>query len=242
MKKLVTIATLLGFALLCMGNVTQYHSAVARIKAGAAGPTFLLEENFEETDTGGGLGSSTDGYDSALVSIEIQSAGGTVDPDYTTTPMQGSQMLALTSITGEDNYVEWDLGSEYSTLGIYLRYDGDTSTNRRLLRAYDSVGVTVFTVDLMSAARLRMSDGSTAINHTSGIMSTAHVWIDWVSGSSMSIGASSDGTKPTSGNYYASGTPTTGSIQKIRLLCENLTGTKLFDRLLVDDVAIGDSP
>lgn len=75
---------------------------------------------------------------------------------------------------------------------------------------------------------------------------TYHVWWSCDATSSpetFTIAFSTDGVRPTSGNNYASAVSDTSSTQNNILLNPVYTSTDtIFDRVLVDDVQIGDNP
>lgn len=208
------------------------------VASGGGGVTYLLQENFEGT-----------GYE--LVWTE---AAGTPDEDYVPTPsIEGTQSLRLNG-TSATQRTDSPTFSATTETWFYARFRPEALPSSGV---HDSIvlrnGTTAMcTMGVSSTGTLRVTIAGTSAN-TVGTMTAGtdyHIWIRWVPGTGAnafgSVGFSTDGTRPTSGNNFvqtaASGTGTLGA-NNVRLTAP--TGAApifIYDKLRVDDVTIGDNP
>lgn len=210
----------------------------AQASAGA-GVSYLLEENFEGTGAPSGWNS-----------------GGTVNWDYTTTVLQGSQSLLVDATSGSG----WALTTTFTaqtTIEVYFLYRTSTPTADAgytsdvfYLRDGSSIRMSLV---LLSNATLWLTHGanSAASGTAFSANTTYHVWLRYVAGSGANgvakVAASTTGTRPTADPIYAevtTGTATT-SVDNLMLVATNMPINKplsIFDRLLVSTSAIGDNP
>lgn len=225
----------------------DYSTLLLLSPPAAAGATYLVEEGFEEVDGGGALGGATDGYDSALVAAET----GTPNNDYATSPapLLGSYSAYLDSTSG-DKQIRWVLGSSQTTIHAYFQFNDATlpsDANQPIFSISDSGGSDQCQLYSRTAGTLQIFNGGSS-GTTVGTLSastTTHVWVTWSTDGSASVGFSTDGTKPTSGNNYASVAGGSGTAASVRIQLRSVSGTGLqivYDRLLVDDAAIGSNP
>ena len=217
------------------------------LKPAAAAPsTYILEERFEESDSGGALGSSTDGYDSSLVSSEVTTTGSTIDPDESTTAvLSGSQSLEIDSASG-DNYVEFDLGADYDELWFHVEINRRTSSvnNRTLIKFFDQAGTASDTLSGNGSNKATVG-GASATGAFSYANNSAvdHFWLHWVRNSTSTFyWGQNTSTRPTSGGDVVSFTAANVAIGKFQIGIFNRSGNYRYDDILVSTSEIGDDP
>ena len=200
--------------------------------AGGGGATYLLEESFETTP-------GTDDPDWS----------GTADPDYTTTVLAGSESLQVTN-AGDESYTN-ALASDQTYVSVYFLVQTGTVgvNNDPVLMLLDSADGEVGSLIFRTANTLRLFHGTETATTvgTVGASTTYHVWVDFnvgATGANYSVAFSTDGTKPSSGNNYASGTTTgSGGANSVRkILLGGSSADNIFDNIKVDDVEIGSNP
>ncbi len=112
---------------------------------GSTGSGVLGSENFEEQDTGGVLGSGTDGYSSPTIIQEVYTGtGATINPDATDwTGKGGARCLKISNTTTGRGEVVFDFGSSYDTLWLKGRFrlNGAYAFNRSLFELRDSSNI-----------------------------------------------------------------------------------------------------
>jgi len=221
MKKLITIATLLGLALLCMGNVTQYHSAVARIKAGG-GVSLLLEEDAEGTGTPSGW-----------------TNGGTPDWDYTTTVLAGSESLSTSN--GSHSTSNTSL-SESELHGFFL-YRTNSIANTPYVVAINGTGIYA---RLRSAGSWRIYDssGTLATGGSGAADTTYYIWFRYVAGTGadgiFEWYVSTSGTKPGAPTISSSSHNSTANATGVNFDSNAASTISIWDNIKLDSSAIGD--
>ena len=206
----------------------------------------ILEERFEESDSGGALGSSTDGYDSSLVSSEVTTTGSTIDPDESTTSvLSGSQSLEIDSASG-DNYVEFDLGSDYDELWFHVEVNRIYSgvSNRSILKFFNQSGTLAASLGGNTNSRPTLLGASAASAFTYANPSAVdHFWLHWVRNSTSTFYfAQNSSTRPTSGGDVVSFTAADVAIGKFQIGSFNLSGNYRYDDIIVSTSEIGNDP
>lgn len=215
------------------GGIQRTNEAVE-----PGGATYLLEENFNAT-----------GYD--LVWTESL---GTPNEDYATSPapLEGAQSILLdnTSTTQRANsptFAEQSTVHGYFLLNVTSLPDSGNSDTY----SFKSNTTTICTVQLNASGAMRIVCG--AVNSSATVATvtegtTYHVWPSYTAGTganaAASLGFSTDGTKPTSGNNFTSmsnGTSTQGA-DSIRLSTSSVGTIVIIDKVRVDDEEIGDNP
>lgn len=208
--------------------------------------TYILEERFEESDSGGALGSSTDGYDSSLVSAEVTTTGSTIDPDESTSAvLSGSQSLEIDSASG-DNYVEFDFGADYDELWFHVEINRiySTTSNRNIIKFFNQSGTIAAGLGGNSSSKPTVLGASATTSFTYANTSAVdHFWLHWVrnSTSTFYFGANTS-TRPTSGGDVVSFTAADVAIGKFQIGIFNRSGNYRYDDILVSTSAIGDDP
>ena len=229
-----------------MADVTSQGVLSAVARKSVSGGGIILEERFEESDSGGALGSSTDGYDSSLVSAEVTTAGSTIDPDESTTSvLSGSKSLEIDSASG-DNYVEFDLGSDYNELWFHVEINRRVSgvANRIILKFFNQSGTLAADLRGNVNSRPTVLAASAASSFTYANNSAVdHFWLHWVrnSTSTFYFGANTS-TRPTSGGDVVSFTAADVAIGKFQIGAFNLSGNYRYDDIIVSTLEIGDDP
>ena len=210
------------------------------------GSSIILEERFEESDSGGALGSSTDGYDSSLVSSEVTTTGSTIDPDESTTAvLSGSQSLEIDSASG-DNYVEFDLGSDYDELWFHVEVNRRTSSvnNRIILKFFNQSGTLAADLKGNASSQPTLLANSAASAFTYANNSAVdHFWLHWVRNSTSTFYfAQNSSTRPTSGGDVVSFTAADVAIGKFQIGIFARSGNYRYDDIIVSTSEIGDDP
>jgi len=194
--------------------------------------SYIHEQNFETTGA-----------------PSLWSASGTVDWDYTTTVLQGSEsMFVDTSATKE--YAILTLAAAYNEIWGYF-----------LLRMPVVEGLSRDFVYLKATASTqggirRNSDGTVRVANGAGVATTVatldvsttyHVWFYFNETTNTSnVAFSTDGTRPTSGDNFAETTSgnanTDVDVFEFGGVTSTSTHSFIFDRVLFDDEQIGNSP
>lgn len=230
----------------------SYVASLTAAAAGASCPpntvgnctTCLIAEGFEEVDSGGGLGTGTDGYDSANVNEE----GGTVaNNDYNTSPapLDGCYSCYFaTATTG--GYVRVALPGNYQEYWVYATaynpYGSATGAFVRNIGLIDNAANDQATVYLLTNGHLRLHS-TRDDKDTAGFMvvnGQLHYWLHWQrttpTAANMEFGYTNNTTRPTGGNNYVSST-LAGTNQVDRLefgIAASGTGMNfIFDKVLV---------
>ena len=161
----------------------------------SGGASYTIEEYYEGT-----------GYDGTPT--PVASAGnGTVDPDYTTTVLQGSQSLNMIGGTSDNSTrLDWTLTSSITTFRyhILLRINTLPTSNSDILTFYNSSSTQIAKMQIQSTGRMTFAPVgvSTMYGSTLSTGTTYHIVIDGT------VGTGSDGAMAL---YYGTSTtlPTT---------------------------------
>jgi len=207
--------------------------------AAVAGPSYLLTENFEGSE-----------YDNSWT----EAGTGTIDGDYTGTVLQGSQSLRIAA-SAQSAYLTHTLGASHDIVEVYFLYRPTTlpGSTRTVITLQTSADVTVLQAMQRSTGSwtVRPTSGASGANSVTAMSTgtTYHVWCRYEKGTGANavgtVGYSTDGTRPTSGNSFVSVTTgdATGQVNKIRIATSSSeTWEFVLDRLLMDDATIGNSP
>lgn len=192
------------------------------------GPTYVLQDGFEETSTGGAAGSSTDGFDSPLVNTWFSSKP---NPDWTPA-MEGSQELQYTN--GQD--VRYVLAALQGEVWVWFMYSNSTvSANTEICELEDASGVTQGAINV-SGATLEVINGSTAAFTSASLTANTAYWILWhhKNNGSSSVEFQTTSTMTGSGTHFASVTGGTGtSIQRFDTIATGTAMTNYMDHLRI---------
>lgn len=220
-----------------IGLASTEFLASLNVASSAAAPTYLFEENFEGT-----------GYENVVFV-----SGSHVDPDYTTSPLEASHSLKL----GASSYIQFTNSTSLDEMWLYfmIRPQG-SGFNWYIHRGIQSgLSTVTYEVDITSGGLLRVTCG-TANNATTGTLSAGtdyHVWIHYLKGG----GANDDTLEAwfnTTDTLPASDGPggvkhakiTTGSLDRqvkhFQLGYVSGSVTNIYDKVRLDDEAIGSSP
>lgn len=192
-------------------------------------PAVVFNDGFEETDSGGALGSSTDGYDSTLISAETD----TPQPDVTDRNIgdTGSQSLKLDA-TSATQVSRWTIPS---TTELYAKFKFQvdalptTSTEFYLWSARDGSGNVQGAVALQTSGALRIYNGTTTTTTiaTAAADTSYYVWVHWKSDGTAELGFSASDSRPTSGNSFQSVTGGNGTTAVTRVQLQATSGNGL---------------
>ena len=229
--KLATIA--LGWALLwsspLWATVQGHHAAVARLKAGGGGPTYLLEEDCE--------GSGTPG---------TWSDGNSPNWDYATSPapLEGSLSWRSASLSDQSSSPTF---TATSPCYIYFRWSSAASMGNVTVIRLMNTGGEIAGFQHRGSTAVRISHGSDTQTSSSGFNSSDHhVWIHYTADPGGGTGTmdcylSATSTKPGSPTFtgITAGTSTTGIDQ---VIFDGDTNGVIFDDLKVSASVIGSAP
>ena len=237
------ISVLLSVAVLVDAAYLTHRRKAFRSAGG--GVTYLVQQGFEGS-----------GYDNG--EIWTESASGTRDEDYTTSPIEGSHSLRISgSAQSPSTYVSF---TTLDTVYCYFRfrYNAIDSSSRTIATIRDSSGnilATLAHVATTGALRITAQGGtgnSSTDSITAGAGNEIHVWIEYVKGTGSDAiaraGWSTDGTKPTftAGAAKAcvsnNGTVTAQAGRLMLGHTSNGVYDYVFDKVRVDDASIGNSP
>lgn len=212
------------------GNKAGYvSSAVQSFAYTVAGPSYLIEEDFEGTGTPSGW--TIVGY----------------DPDYTTGAMQGSESLRGSSAGG--TYTASKTFTAADEVWMYFIWK-QTETGRYIgtLRTTANNGIALMQVEASGSYYTFHSGGvsvntSGSLNWTSG--TTVHVWIRAKKGTGSNAEVdwyiSSTSTRPGSPTASITTGNWTDQVDRVFLEMSN-AGEVMYDRVLVSTTAIGSAP
>lgn len=204
----------------------------------AASSSYLVAENFEGT-----------GYEASGTEVGT----GTLDEDYATSPapLVGSQSLRIANSV-QPGRVYWSFTAQ-ADVWAYFQVNWVTlpATGKQFAGFSSGADTPQLSIEFQAGGVIRVRGGSqnatTVDGMTTGV--TYHVWIHYTKGSGsnafVDIGFSTDGTKPTSGNKYASKSNGTTTLDADRFYfgsSGNGTWEAVFDKLRVSSSAIGDNP
>lgn len=206
-----------------------------------AAATYLRNQNFEGT-----------GYDNGET---WTTSSGSINADYTTTVLLGSQSLSTDSTSGASR-VRTDFTNQNEVWGYFLFQIGGSAPagDRQIFSLAVNAGTTEFCKILLTSARkIRLqTSGSYYTTDALTIGTKYHCWWRYKNGTGTAEiefsfkDASVDAVKPTSGNAYvlASSLSISSQAGRIYLGCDQSSAANLyiFDKILIDDVAIGDNP
>lgn len=209
----------------------------------------LLFETFE------GTGFSTAGW------TAVTGGGGTVDPDFTSTILDGSQSLEINGPTDEVAYATNSFSAQSVAYGYFIFKITASSPVEdswiSLMRFRDADGATVFKLQT-DGNFLRITTGGQSATALASISlnTTYYCWVSWAkntgSNSEATLAFSTSKVQPTSGDNTATvtnGSTVANDASQIFLGYANDTVddsgpemTTLYDYVLIDDVAVPDYP
>lgn len=218
--------------------VPSYLTAGAVISPGPimrtinTGNAYLIEENFEGTGTPSGW--TTGGT-------------GTIDFDYATSPLEGSQSLQLVNASGADLRAVKTFTSSSGTIWMYWIMR-NAPNNRNLVYLRDATDSTTLARVGSSGLAWQLTHGSVTdvAEGTFATASTYHCWLEYTESSGANDGVlnlytSSNATRPgspTASMVNGNGTAQAGAI---RLAISN-NGTMEYDKARVSESEIGSNP
>ncbi len=211
--------------------------------SGGGGPSYLVNQNFEGT-----------GYDNG--ETWTSAGGGTVNADYATNPIVGSQSLYITG-TATSTYRSFS--AQDSVFGFArVRFETyDTGGNRNFWSIRDGSGTSVADFGITSAGKMRATAAGGSANTSLDTIPTGggydlYIWFEYVKGTGSDaiarVGWSMDGTKPTfaaSAAKSAVSSNGTTTSQGARFYW-GATASSVFeivtDKTLISTTAIGNNP
>lgn len=197
----------------------------------------ILSEKFEAT-----------GYDTAGWT---ESGTGTLNEDYTTSPLHGSQSLRIVTPSDELTYIYHSITSSSETwIRFKIKVVLNPASEIPLIEMWNISQAPIASLRITSAGTLKVSNGTSISTATSSALvdgTTYYVWFHFKNGTGANgvCDASFDesgNSRPTSGNQFTSlsnGTATQAALH-VTLGCIVFEGVNefIFDRFDVDDVLI----
>jgi len=189
-------------------------------------PTYLLSEGFEGT-----------GFENAGWTVD-----GTPNADYTTTALHGAQSLN----TSGAQYISRTFQNSTSFY-LYTQVRAIAWGSFTNLVYWDDAGWDSAATVWTDGINLHVTHGSASVIGTTPLSpnTTYHVWVDWTKGTgtngTMKVFVATTGTKPAVADASLT-TGTGGATQRLYVGPTGAGPNLIFDRLLIDDVAIGSNP
>ncbi len=205
------------------GALTGSDTLLLTVTSTLPAPTYLLSEGFEGT-----------GFENAGWTVD-----GTPNPDYTTTALHGAQSLN----TSGAQYISRTFQNSTS-FHLYTQVRAIAWGSFTNLMYWDDAGWDTAATVWTDGSRLHVTHGTASVIGTTPLSpnTTYHVWVEWTKGTGTNgtmkvFLATTGGTKPA----VAEASLTTGTGGATERLYVGPTGAGpnlIFDRLLIDDVAI----
>ena len=222
-----------------ISSILKYKVSSGGGGGGSGGLTStLLNETFEGT-----------GYSTTSPAWTESLGGGTVNEDYTTTVLDGSQSLRILTASDASSFLynTFTAGSERWFYFMIRPVSTPNSGDAKMLEIWNSSQSRIADVLLTSGGALKVRHGANSSSATVGTMSdgtTYHVYIRYVAGSGAngvaSVCFSTDGSRPTSGNNFTSLSTGTGTANANWLAIGWVDFTGIME-LIYDKIQVGDS-
>jgi len=204
------------------GAATATDTFILTVNSASA-PTYLFVEGFE------GTGFENTGWTKT----------GSPNENYTNLVLHGAQSL---NCVGAQHVVRTFAYS--SSFNLYFRVRWNIWTDYHAIIHWNDVNYSTAAVIYGDDNRIQLNHGSASANGTTAITTntTYHVWVEWTRGTgangTMKLFISTTGTKPASPEASIT-TGNGGATQRIYVGPTGSGPNVIFDRLLVDDVPIG---
>ncbi len=206
------------------GSLTAAATFTLTVNSSTA-PTYLLSEGFE------GTGFENTGWTKI----------GTPNADYTNTVLFGSQSLNCTG--GQRIYRTFSFSNSFY---LYLKVRFITLPTYQVLMDWRDANLNTVAEFYMNGGTCNLSHGSVDANSSTTFATgtTYDLWIEWTKGTgsngTLKLFVATNGTKPASPQVNI--TTGNGGATSLFTLGPESSGSAIFDRILVDDVAIGSNP
>jgi hypothetical protein len=220
-------------------SILPFNTSINAPAAGGGGASYLVDQDFEGA-----------GYDNSETWTE--GGTGTLDEDYTGTVLDGAQSFRQATVTQNGTvYVSFAAQDE---VWVYFLLRPVSVPGNTTIVTVQSGATEVANIIQLNSGLLRFQIPSPLTTVTTvgalSVGTTYHVWANYsknTAGGKLSIGFSTDGTRPTSGNNYAAttGHARTAQISRFYIgdpVSGNVTRENIFDKIRIDDAQIGDNP
>lgn len=243
MKKLLATLFLAASLVQTPAPSIIINGPVKNIATAGGGATYLINQNFEGT-----------GYDNSETWTE--SGTGTLDEDYTGVVLQGSQSFRYNPTAQIGRTISPTFAAQTDVWYYFMVQfvSLPTSGAQELFRIQaGSTSVARATISSAGAVNIRSgSSGGTSTVSTMAAGTTYHVWIHYTAGAGANsvgtLGFSTTGTKPTSGNNFATQTNGNATSSADNVLVGGPSGGSsatmdmVVDKVRVSASTIGDNP
>lgn len=193
------------------------------------------------------------GYSNAGWSESVN--GGTVDEDYTTTVLDGSQSLYCQGDAAVGlNYTYKTFTAGGNRWAFFLHRPTDINGTHKIFSWNSSISAEQGSLQVNSSGTITVLAGAATATTTDAMSENTTYWI-WTeynknNGANRicNVGFSTDGTRPTSGNKYAQASTTTSATDVAEAAVGIFGGDfstpygGIWDYVIVDDAQIGDNP
>jgi hypothetical protein len=198
--------------------------------SGGSPPSYLLDETLEGT-----------GYADGTWTEYREESQGTIDEDYTTTVLSGSQSLYIQSITYRLASTDSKSVTTSGTAGVYFIWQPKVSSTNTydLIILEDSSNNEVGRLRVSSSDQLQMFHGSSShAVQTVSISTTYHIWMDYTPGtganSSLLVYVATSSTKPGTATDSLTNENETTTVDHVVLACQ-YAGEGIFDNIRISD-------
>lgn len=196
--------------LLSIGSALAQPAFPPAFWAPPSGPppvTYIFTEGFEESNTGGGIGSSTDGFDATNIISNVNGA----NPDYTGNILDGTQSLLSTNNEPVRFTLTNSVTASYTELWAMCHLISMTNNGGAMINFTTDGNVVQgdCTMQILlagTAGPMRIYNGSTFAATVSNVSTNTpyYIWMHWKSDGTGDVAFSTTTTRPTGGNNYAS--------------------------------------
>lgn len=226
MKKLILFLLLAALPLLLRADGWFYASGTT------PGATYLVAEDFEGTGTPDGWSSS-----------------GTVDYDFVTTVLAGSQSLGVSYGSSNSAYAQVAFDGQ-DTVWVYCQFQCNAlfTSADTILGLYDSSGnyICQVNMDTNGVLYLKTTGGEASSDTTAALEAgtTYHLWLQCTKGTgnngTSSLYISETSTRPASPDKSDSDGDFTNQISRVRFQARGQADQHcIFDEVHIDDAEIG---
>lgn len=230
-----------GVAITAWNGVAQTSwNGTGVSQAAGGGPSYLVKQDFEGV-----------GYDNGETWTE-SGTGGTVDSDYTTTVLDGSQSLQIVLAASARQTATIFAPAQSDVWAYYLLRVITLPSASVIITRFLSGGTEGLRVRMTTSGTLEVRAGGGTVANTAATLATGttyHLWLHYTKGTGAnavaSVAFSTTGVRPTSGTTFATSTNGTATVDVSTFALGTTTsGTinLIFDKVRVDDELIGDNP
>lgn len=179
---------------------------------------------------------------------------GTVDPSFSTSPLDGSHSLRIANVAQPGRTYTDDFTAQADLHTYFLaRFESAIPpSGKHFLELLSSSGTVLASLERNASNLLTMRIANGSANNTVATLAADtlyHFWFRYTKGTGANafaeVGFSTTGTKPTSGNNYRSASNGAATADAARFQIGssgNATWEAIFDKVRLHNAVIGDNP